>query len=393
MLLLPSLAVLAAIALRPAVRARTPGRLLVAAGACAVSGAAIAAVLSVDAGGAVFAAWTGYAVPVALGLLVATYVRSVQEAWRLAACAVLALLPVLVVVLAAWLTTFGVPLSVGDVVEAKEALSRPTIVQELTFGNVGNTASLLVALLPLALACAVAAPLPRAVRIGAGAVAVLSAVDLLLLASRASLGAAALAAALLALVAAARRADRSLVVAAGAAAIVLALAVTAIVVDDANDDAAGARPPGVAATASAPVAAAERVLADGSVETRREAIEQGLDVAWDHLPFGVGPGLYARYAPVTTAPHSLPVLAAAETGILGTAALALMAAAAAVPLLARRRGVLTADGEALVAAAGVGVLGWLVLGVVAGTNFSLGTYSAWAVVLWLQLGLLRAVRS
>ena len=141
------------------------------------------------------------------------------------------------------------------------------------------------------------------------------------------------------------------------------------------------------------MAAAERVLADASVQTRREAIEEGLDVAADHLPFGVGPGLYARYAPVTTAPHSLPVLTAAETGILGVAALALLAAAAAVPLLARRRERLSADGEALVAAAGVGVLGWLVLGVVAGTNLSLGTYSAWAVVVWLQLGLLRAVRS
>ena len=158
----------------------------------------------------------------------------------------------------------------------------------------------------------------------------------------------------------------------------LALAAAAIVAEDASQNAAGARPPGVAATVAAPVAAAERVLADASVQTRREAIEEGLDLAADHLPFGVGPGLYARYAPVTTAPHSLPVLAAAETGVLGVAALALLAAAAAVPLLARRRERLSADGEALVAAAGVGVLGWLLLGVVAGTNLSLGTYSAWA---------------
>ena len=71
MVLPPSLAVLWAIGVRPRARERTPGRLL-GGGRGLLGGRrpGLAALVSVDPGGAAFTAWTGYAVPAALGLLV-----------------------------------------------------------------------------------------------------------------------------------------------------------------------------------------------------------------------------------------------------------------------------------------------------------------------------------
>lgn len=77
-------------------------------------------------------------------------------------------------------------------------------------------------------------------------------------------------------------------------------------------------------------------LPDASGEARSEAIHRGLSIGAQHWLAGVGYGMYSRYDPELTAPHSMAVLRFAEGGALGLVGfIALILAVALSALRAR----------------------------------------------------------
>ena len=238
--------------------------------------------------------------------------------------------------------------------------------EELTFGNVNNTASLLVAVLPLALACAAAAPCPRAVA-------------WTLLASRASLGAAA---------AASQPPARSAAV--GAARPLVVAAATAI---HARPGRGRHRPRRGREPEARPLRRGDRRSTGGrgrAVIRRRVGPDATGDDGGGPRPGGRPPpvrrrprplrALRPREPPRALAARARPRLASSASRRLRllstTAAADLPLAGPAAGATVRRREARYRGCPRLAAAPGV----------VAGTNLSLGTVS-WAILVWLQLGL------
>jgi hypothetical protein len=145
------LVVAAAIAGRRELRipARAP-RLVVAAGACLVLGGLLAALASVDRPGSLSAAWLELVAPALLAYLVLVAIDGARSAWALLDALWLAAAVPAVVGIAAYVSTFGVPTSGDDLVAGKIQLFRPFLFQDVTFGNVDNTAPFIVLVLPLA---------------------------------------------------------------------------------------------------------------------------------------------------------------------------------------------------------------------------------------------------
>ena len=132
-------------------------------------------------------AWSAIVVPVSFAAIVATVVRSRSDA-RLILTALLAgaLVPATAGI-AAYLLGFGIPWTPTDLVEAKSALFRTQLFQEITFGNVGHLAGFALLLLPAALLLPFDRDAPRPARIIAAVAAIELTVCLLLVLSRGAL--------------------------------------------------------------------------------------------------------------------------------------------------------------------------------------------------------------
>jgi O-antigen ligase len=107
------------------------------------------------------------------------------------------------------------------------------------------------------------------------------------------------------------------------------------------------------------------------------------------MPWGVGTGQYALYDPVHTAPHSLPLQALSEMGIIGAVGWLLVAAYAvwrgALMVIRRQR---TWWLEELAAAGSV--IAVLLHGTIAGFTLRLGHDNTLSLLLGVGLGCLAA---
>ena len=351
-----------------------------AAGALVV-GATLSSLFADHPGAALEATLHTHVVPVALAFAVATSVRGARDGWLLIqAMAIGAAVPAVVGV-AAYVVSFGIPLSSADLLAAKIALFRPYLFQELTFGNVGNLADFVLLTLPAAILGLVRPTAPRWLNVASGvaAVAILSA--LLLTASRGAMaiaGAEVVAiTALLLLIHRGRQVIAPL-------AVLAALAVVAL-------------SPEVRRTYSEllPQGTGTQVAStDESASVRLEALKTGLRVARDNLPFGVGTGQYRAFDEVYTAPHSLLVQLLAENGIAGGLAFLAIAALLLIDGVRALRPEQRAlhDLFLLRAACLVGAFGFLLHGLLAGAPLALGPVNVWATLFWLQVGVVAGLR-
>lgn len=143
LLLAPSTLLIAAIVAfaprRPQARPALPYAL--AAGAL-VAAAALSSVLADHPGDSLVATFHTHALPVALAVAAAVSVRNARDGWTLIQLAAIGAAIPAAVGVAAYIVSFGVPLSPADLIDAKVALFRPYLFQELTFGNVGHLADL-----------------------------------------------------------------------------------------------------------------------------------------------------------------------------------------------------------------------------------------------------------
>jgi hypothetical protein len=368
-------------------------RLLAAAALAAVLGGVTAGLGAADPAAALGDAWLAIAVPIGAALLVARARLSGVDAWRALHVLLAAACVPLVVAVAAYLTTFGLPGGGADLQQARAELFRSGLVQELVLGNVSNLGSFCAALLPVAIvaaACTTAGRLGRAV---SAAAAACSGLVLLLVLTRAAFVMAVLAVVLVAALFALQGRRRHALAAAGCA---LAL-VLPVLASAPLRDVYGLAAPAQPAAAAGPIRLAATAvslppLAGDSVDVRRAAIERGLEVGRDHLPWGVGSGQYPRYDPVQTATHSLPVTLLAETGLLGVTAFVLLCIAVALALwrLPLRRPPTSDDDVRLAAGSGAALL--LVLGAAAGLPLALDDVNVWPLLLWILTAMLVTVR-
>jgi hypothetical protein len=381
--LLTLLLVAVALVGRRELRGWSVPRLLIAAGACLVAGGVVAALLSVSRLDSLSAAWFQLVGPALLALLVFRAARAAAGAWAMLDVLWLAATVPAVVGIAAYVSTFGFPTSGDDLVAGKIQLYRPFLFQDVTFGNVDNTAPFVLLVLPLAVVCAARTRVATAHRIAAAAASLLLGALLLLTLSRASV--------LLALVELAVLGVVLMVAARPRAAGAVAVAVCACMVIAVGTSASSRQAIlGALSGTTAGATSGSQHLGDPSVEDRRAAIRTGLRVARRHLPQGVGPGLFARYSPRYTAAHSLPVQTLAEDGVLGAAGLALLLAFVAVALLDLVRGRRSSSRELLLAriAALGGSTGFLLAGIVVGVPLALGQDFVWSGVLAVLVGVL-----
>ncbi len=128
-------------------------------------------------------AWLAFAVPIGLGLLVA----STRATWTAATTLLLGFVTPAIVGIAAYVLSFGVPLSGADLVRAKAELYRPHRFQDLTYGNVGHIGDLALLLLPLAFLAPVAWRRDRVMRAVSTSVALVILCVLVLVLSRSTL--------------------------------------------------------------------------------------------------------------------------------------------------------------------------------------------------------------
>jgi hypothetical protein len=309
------------------------------------------------------AALSAFVLPIAAGAVALASAVSRETAWRmLASLSIGAIVPA-GMGLAAYLLSFGAPLSVDELLFAKAALYRPYALHEVTFGNVGHLAALALLLLPGAVAVAARRAFPPCVRLGGLAAAGLLAVDLVLVLSRAAFLALAIVAVALAVMSVLRSRRGAALLLAGGAGLAMALAVVA-----------GVQPArsGAGADWSAPAAAA------ASAEFRREAARAGLRVARDN-PLGIGTGQYVVADPVHGAPHSLVLLVLAENSAAAAAGLGLLFVAFLLAARRLARQETPADEWLLTSGAAAGLLGFTVFGVAAGAPLALGTLAIWSV--------------
>jgi hypothetical protein len=367
--------------------ARVP-RLVVLAGACLVLGGVLGALASVDRPGSLSAAWLQVCAPVVLAYLVLRAVDGPRTAWALLDALWLAAAVPAVVGIAAYVSTFGVPTSGDDLVTGKIQLFRPFLFQEVTFGNVDNTAPFIVLVLPLAVLSAARSGASLAHRLAAGAVSLALGALLLLTLSRGGILVAIAVLAVLAVLLLWRA--RS----AGAAAAALAICACLCI---AIGSSAAARSSVLGALTGSSTALTTpkggQAIADPSLDDRRAAIRKGLDVARDHLPLGVGPDQLARYSPHYHAAHSLPVQVLAEEGVLGLAGLLLVAAFLVVTLveLLRRFGQTSEELALARLAAVAGAGAYLLQGAIVGVPLALGQDMVWAAVLAVLVGVAAAL--
>lgn len=402
------LAALAIIAVRPNLRS-LPIPLLVLGTPLLLAGA-LSAIAAQNHRDALGQAWLGFAVPIGLGLLVA----SRRPTWTTATTLLLGLATPAIVGIAAYMLSFGVPLSGADLVRAKVELYRPHLFQELTYGNVGHIADLALMMLPLAVLAPVAWWRDRLMRIVSMAVALVILIVIVLVLSRSTLVVALLMLAGVASLLAIRGQWGAVAPAAGVAIIIFILVLpdvrglyggilpTAGValehVAQSPSPYAQATPtntpvtttpvPSASPVASAtpkPTAGPVTVVgsaSDTSTSDRIGAIRQAISIAARHALLGVGTGQYARLDPAQTAPHSLLVLLVVENGVLGGLGLVLLLAVLSARLLRLAWSGDMDNGALLQVGALAGAFGFIVKGIVAGVPLVLGTIDVWAASLW-----------
>ena len=377
----------------PLARASLP---YVAAGGLLAAAGIISSAFAAEPWDALRATLHTHALPVAIGIAAACFVRRARDGWALVQpAAIAAAIPALVGA-AAYTLSFGVPLSGSDLVATKVALVRPFLFQEVTFGNVGHLADLALLLLPAAALAVVREQTPRWINVASGLAAAGLLSALVLTASRGALAVAAIELLTLTALLAARRTRAAVVPAAGLA--VLAL----VAFSPAVRSSYVALKPSLAFESISPESA-ERVdvgpvvvtVGDASAVERIDALRIGFRVARDHLPFGVGTGQYRDFDSVYTAPHSLAVQILAENGVAGLIALAgigVLLFTQAIRI-ARRVRTTELDSFLLAAACVVGPLGLLLHGVLVGAPLAVGQVNVWAALLWLQAGVLAGLAS
>ena len=356
---------------RPRLRPRWS--LVVAAGGLALAAAVVSTVLADDSVAAAAAAWSAIVVPVSFAAIVATVVRSTADA-RLILTALLAgaLVPATAGI-GAYILGFGVPWTPGDLVEAKSALFRTQLFQEITFGNVGHLASFALLLLPAALLLPFDREAPRPTRIVAAVAAAELTLCLLLVLSR---GALTIAAAILAVAGAVALLRRS---PAAAPVFGVSLLFVAVLLSPAVRGTLTPEVDGVSVVDPSGVDGLP--FGDPSTVERFDAAEAGLRIARDALPWGVGSSRYPVYDPVHTAPHSLWIEVVAELGVLGLAALALIAAAVASAAWWLLRRPQIGSQELVAGSATAGAAAFLAHGLAAGAPLAVGRVNVWAITL------------
>src|SRR2546428_759406 len=175
------------LALRLPIRwSRFPRILTVAAGAFTCGGA-IAALLSGNVGPSVGALWSAVIVPIAIAALVVSSVRKPDDGWRALSLVALGALVPMTIAVAAFVLSFGLPLSGADLLKAKVLLVRPHLLQEATFGNVGHLADFALLVMPVGLIGVARTSSPRLVRIALMLTAIGSVLMLILTVSRSAL--------------------------------------------------------------------------------------------------------------------------------------------------------------------------------------------------------------
>jgi O-Antigen ligase len=379
---------------------RRPPILLAGAGLVSIAGALMSSVASASVSSASANSWSGVGIPVVLALVAATTL-SCREAWILLRVLVTAALVPVVVALAAYVLSFGVPFSVESLVAVKVALVRPHLIQDLTFGNIGHLAVFAMLLLPVALV--LLAEETRASRRLLAAIA--SAGLFLVLVATLSRSAIVVSIVALALVSVAvffSRTRRSVALLLVPLAVLAAVALTPLFRDSfsrllpevaelgraipspAASPTATAIPSATITAAPSPVASS---LTDDSAAQRVQAVRAGLAVYAAHQPWGVGTGQYAQYDEVNTAAHSLLVELLAENGLAGAVGFALIVAFVVGQAIKafgeRNRG----DVFLLRIACLAGAASFLADGLFAGAPLALGPVDTWASLLWLFAGI------
>lgn len=343
---------------------------LTAGGVALVLSTAVAA----SAGDALRNAVAVLAVPTLLGIAAVRALRRTEIAQlALVAACVAATVP-MVAGIAAFVGTFGVPLTPGDLFDAKRELHRTFLFQEITFGNVAHLASLILIVLPVALSSSFVIR-DRTLRIAARVAAAVAAVALILTVSRSALVVGAVA--LVAVAWQVRSRPRPAALCLAIAATFLLLAVGASVLNDA--------PPGTTVTGASdprdpdPLPADIPQAAASSADVRRESIERGFDLIRSHLPFGVGAGQYTAVSTYPVPPHSLSVLVLAELGIPGLLALTATGLFFLLALLGPRA--VSTDGRHLETTCSVAALSYLLHGVAFGAPLVTGWANTWPCLL------------
>jgi hypothetical protein len=391
------LLVIAAAALR-AGNLRRPPWLVVGAMVCLLIGAAAATVAAADFSSSVQAWWLTFAVPIALGYVVAGSIQTSAEGWRCLSIAVGAALVPVTLGIAAYVLQFGFPSSGAELVRNKLTLSRPFLVQEVTFGNVSHLGDLVLLLLPAAVLGATAWMQSHVARTIAALASVGYVIALILGLERAQIVFAGLALAVLGFVLARREGHRALTAPTLALAALVVVSVSPGVIDyyrslaprGASAPAQVTRPSPPPTTVAGPALHAR--LTDVSSKTRVKAVRKGLRIFRAHAPWGVGPGQYQQYDATFTAAHSLPVQLLAEDGVLGGIGFLLLVAYLAREAIRLLRGLRTPSPLGfrlrLALLGGTGL--FLAQATATGSLFAVGAINVWATLFWLQLGILAA---
>ena len=384
-LLLSPSSVLGMLIVGALVRSRPPALTppVVAASAVAAVAVLVSTIVSRDRPGAAAAAWLALLLPVALAVTVAGSARSTRDRLTLLAPALVACVVPAAMGVTAFVISFGVPLSLDDLAGAKALLYRTGIVQEVTFGNVAHLASFGLLAAPAAVALSLSHAVPPATRAGAGAAAALLVAATVMVHSRAAMLVWAIMLALAAALALARslRGNRAEGLAAAVLLLAGALAAGALGVSSLSPSDSAPTTGGVAVE---PPTSPE---ASGSIEFRRKALREGIEIFEDH-PLGVGAGQYAEYDPVHTAPHSLLVELLVELGPLGALLPVSLVAMLGLALVRLARSGLPHDEWLLRAGCALGALGFLVFGLLAGVPLAIGAVAVWSLLLAAQIGIL-----
>jgi O-antigen ligase len=383
--LLPLAALLAVATWKRAVFTRVPP--ILAAAALLLGVAGITSSFAAAQIGSTFAAtWLVYGAPISLAVAIFACTQEIRDVRLYLQLFVLGALPQLVVAIAAYVVDFGVPARTGDLVAGKAALFRPHLLQAQALGNVGHLSDFCLAVLLPALVVACASRTRTPIRAAAIATTVAAVTVLVLLLSRSAILAAVLVlgGALVALF----RHPRSLVrltAVAGTAFVLVAISIAPSVRRSYES-----LVPTSTATSTTQVGTPSSDAGAESTAFRLAAQRTAWDIARAHLPWGVGTGQYALYDPVHTAPHSLPLQALSETGILGALGWLLIAAYAAwrgaQGIIRRQRPWWLEE----LAAAG-SVLALLLHGTIAGLTLRVGHDNTAALLLWIGLGCLAAL--
>ena len=346
--------------------------------AVAVAAAIVSSIASRDPAAAAAAAWLALIAPIGVAAAVARAARTTPQGWVIVAAPALASLVPAAMGIAAYMISFGLPLSLDELREGKGLMHRTGLVQEITFGNVAHLATFALLMLPSAVTASLSKALPRMARVGAAASAFALLAALALVYSRAAvimLAGVLLVAALMIAWRFSERKHRFAVLI-----LALSVAATAPVVAAL----------GWSSLVSSDGASGGQIQADTSVHVRVDAIRAGLQI-FDGHRLGVGSEQYPVYDPVHTAPHSLLVRLLAENGVLGGAAFVLILACIGTAGRSLTTG-LSNDEWLLRIGCFLGTSGFLAYGLVAGAPLAIGPVAVWSLLLGAQLGILLSQR-